>query len=197
MYSVCHCFVAEFIGFTKLEATFHAATSQEHREALDVMIAAIAFGAIWRSAEFASPQDDGIFQKSPQLEIRQETANRKVSGGGTCPVARLKLAMLIPKLIAQFNIADSGFGKATSQQALPPEIIAFLADEQISVEQFLATVVALSHKLPNYRYVINLLTDRYQYLLGFCAAIIAGQCTLMPPHGHRLRFDRASVRRDQ
>ncbi len=25
-------------------------------------------------------------------------------------------------------------------------------------------------------------TDRYAYLLGFCAAVIAGQCTLMPPN---------------
>lgn len=64
----------------------------------------------------------------------------------------------------------------------PAEVIAYYSDEQISVEQFLNQAVALSRKLPSHLYIINLLTDRYQYLLVFCASIIAGQCTLMPPN---------------
>lgn len=64
----------------------------------------------------------------------------------------------------------------------PGEIIAFGSRGAIRVDQFLAEAVALSRQLPARNYAVNLFTDRYQYLLGFCAAIIAGQCTLMPPN---------------
>ncbi len=62
------------------------------------------------------------------------------------------------------------------------EIIAFSAAGEIRVDNFLAEAAALSRQLPDNRYIINLCADYYQYLLGFCAAVIAGQCTLMPPN---------------
>jgi len=64
----------------------------------------------------------------------------------------------------------------------PDEIIAFHAGGKIRVDKFLAEVEALSAQLPDHRYVINLFADHYHYLLGFCAAVTAGQCTLMPPN---------------
>jgi len=64
----------------------------------------------------------------------------------------------------------------------PDEIIAYGAAGAIQVEQFLADAVLLSSRLPSHRYVINLAVDHYDYLLGFCASLIAGQCTLMPPN---------------
>lgn len=60
------------------------------------------------------------------------------------------------------------------------EIIAHGRDGEVSVAQFLARAVALAGKLPDHRYAINLAADRYDFFLGFCAAVIAGQCTLMP-----------------
>ncbi len=42
--------------------------------------------------------------------------------------------------------------------------------------------MALSQSLPKASYVINLHADRYLYLRAFCAALVAGQCTLMPPN---------------
>lgn len=47
---------------------------------------------------------------------------------------------------------------------------------------FVADVRALAAELPDHRHVINLHSDRYRYLRAFCAAIVAGQCTLMPPN---------------
>ena len=55
----------------------------------------------------------------------------------------------------------------------------------VRVDQFLTQAKALSRKLPDHKYVINLAADRYAFLLGFCAAVIAGQCTLMPPNRQR------------
>ena len=62
------------------------------------------------------------------------------------------------------------------------EIIAFQRGVGVDVEQFICQAKALSLSLPKHEFVFNLCTDRYQYLLGFCAALLAGQCTLMPPN---------------
>lgn len=52
----------------------------------------------------------------------------------------------------------------------------------IETQQFIKQVVAVAANLPQQAFVFNLCTDRYQYLVGFCAAMLAGQCTLMPPN---------------
>ena len=64
----------------------------------------------------------------------------------------------------------------------PDDVIAYRASATIPVGQLLAEAFALSTLLPRNRYVINLHTDRYAYLRAVCAAVIAGQCTLMPPN---------------
>ena len=72
----------------------------------------------------------------------------------------------------------------------PDETLAFSAHGVVRVAQFLEQATALARGLPGHRYVINLLTDRYEYLLGFCAATLAGQCTLMPPNRLPLTLER-------
>lgn len=67
----------------------------------------------------------------------------------------------------------------------PGDIIAHESLGEVSVDRFLAHAAALSRRLPDHQYVINLAADRYMFLLGFCAAVIAGQCTLMPPNKQR------------
>ncbi len=62
------------------------------------------------------------------------------------------------------------------------EIIAFHVGEAIDVGQFIEQAKALASRLPEHRYVVNLFSNRFEYLLGFCASVIAGQCTLMPPN---------------
>lgn len=62
----------------------------------------------------------------------------------------------------------------------PGEIIAHGPTGAIRVDQFLAHATALARQLPDHQYIINLAADRYTFFLGFCAAVIAGQCTLMP-----------------
>lgn len=62
------------------------------------------------------------------------------------------------------------------------EIIAFYAGKEIDVGQFIEQAKTLASRLPKHRYVVNPLTNRFEFLLGFCASVIAGQCTLMPPN---------------
>lgn len=62
------------------------------------------------------------------------------------------------------------------------ELIAYSRSGPITVGRFLAEVHWLADQLPEARYVINLAPDRYSFLLAFSAALIRGQCTLMPPN---------------
>lgn len=84
--------------------------------------------------------------------------------------------------------ADRVIDRMTSQQLFPltdrhpDEIIAYRSGAKVSVGQFLAEVSVLARHLPRHRYVVNLHVDRYLYMRSFYAAIVAGQCTLLPPN---------------
>lgn len=67
----------------------------------------------------------------------------------------------------------------------PDDVIACVGGAEIRVDDFLSQVISLAETLPKHRYVINLAANRYTFLLGFCAAIVAGQCTLLPPNRQR------------
>jgi len=62
------------------------------------------------------------------------------------------------------------------------EIIALRAGHEVDVGHFIKLARSLASRLPRHRYVFNLFTNRFDYLLGFCGSVIAGQCTLMPPN---------------
>jgi acyl-coenzyme A synthetase/AMP-(fatty) acid ligase len=64
----------------------------------------------------------------------------------------------------------------------PNATIAFNTTGAVDTGRFLEEATLLARRLPRRRYVLNLFADRYRYMLGFCAATIAGQCTLMPPN---------------
>jgi acyl-coenzyme A synthetase/AMP-(fatty) acid ligase len=50
----------------------------------------------------------------------------------------------------------------------------------ISRRQFLSDVARLADRLPVHKYVVNLCTDRYRFMVGFAAALHREQITLMP-----------------
>jgi acyl-coenzyme A synthetase/AMP-(fatty) acid ligase len=50
----------------------------------------------------------------------------------------------------------------------------------ISRRQFLSDVARLADRLPAHKYVVNLCTDRYRFMVGFVAALHREQITLLP-----------------
>lgn len=60
-------------------------------------------------------------------------------------------------------------------------LIAWRDGRGIETATFLADVAALSERLPEYEHVINLCEDRYRFLVGFAAALVREQITLLPP----------------
>lgn len=58
--------------------------------------------------------------------------------------------------------------------------LAWRSGRGVTAAQFLAASAELASRLPAKRYVLNLCHDRYCFLVGFAAALLAGQVSLMP-----------------
>jgi acyl-coenzyme A synthetase/AMP-(fatty) acid ligase len=61
------------------------------------------------------------------------------------------------------------------------DIVAVRNGQFISGATFLRDVAGLAAKLPEHRYILNLCTDRYRFMVGFAAALCRRQISLLPP----------------
>lgn len=71
----------------------------------------------------------------------------------------------------------------------PDAVLAWETDGPRTVRQFLSDVSRLADSLPDRSAVLNLLSSRYEFLVGFAAAMLRGQLTLLPQSraSHTLR----------
>ena len=60
------------------------------------------------------------------------------------------------------------------------EIIAFGPEGAITAARFRRDVAALAAMLPEAGFLVNLCVDRYRFMVGFAAALLRGQVSLMP-----------------
>jgi acyl-coenzyme A synthetase/AMP-(fatty) acid ligase len=63
----------------------------------------------------------------------------------------------------------------------PDRVLAWEHAHSITYGHFLSDVGALADLLPEKPTVLNLAYDRYRFLVGFAAALVRGQTTLLPP----------------
>lgn len=59
--------------------------------------------------------------------------------------------------------------------------IAYVDNRAVTVAQFLAEVATLADRLPERSHIVNLCTDRYRFTVGFAAALVREQVSLLPP----------------
>ena len=62
----------------------------------------------------------------------------------------------------------------------PDDVVAWQQGQTRTARQFLADVTALTESLPDRPTVLNLADNRYEFMVGFAAAILRGQLTLLP-----------------
>jgi len=60
------------------------------------------------------------------------------------------------------------------------DIVAVRAGKKIERGVFLRDVAALAARLPDRKYILNLCTDRYHFMVGFAAALCRKQVSLLP-----------------
>lgn len=63
----------------------------------------------------------------------------------------------------------------------PDRALAWENGHPITYRRFLSEAAALAEQLPEKDTVVNLADNRYRFLVGFAAALIRGQTTLLPP----------------
>jgi acyl-coenzyme A synthetase/AMP-(fatty) acid ligase len=68
-------------------------------------------------------------------------------------------------------------GPATESDA----VIAWRKGRPIARARFLEDVLAVAQALPEHAHVINVCDDRYLFMVGFAAAVVRGQVSLLPP----------------
>lgn len=63
----------------------------------------------------------------------------------------------------------------------PESVFAWQDGKTISAQRFLTDALSLAERLPVRAYVLNLCNDRYRFMVGFAAAMLRGQISLLPP----------------
>lgn len=63
----------------------------------------------------------------------------------------------------------------------PERALAWENGHPITYRRFLSDAAALAEQLPDKHTVVNLADNRYRFLVGFAAALMRGQTTLLPP----------------
>ena len=61
------------------------------------------------------------------------------------------------------------------------DVVATRRGEPVTAAQFIHDVRRVAQALPERRHVLNFCSDRYRFAVVFCAAVIRGQTTLLPP----------------
>jgi len=69
-------------------------------------------------------------------------------------------------------------------------VFAYQGGASIRARDFLRDVRQLAQKLPESAYVLNVCTDRYRFCVGFAAALLQRQITLLPPNQTRDMLER-------
>jgi len=64
----------------------------------------------------------------------------------------------------------------------PDSVLAYRGGHPVKVSQFLHDVAHLAQSLPDKSHILNLCTDRYLFAVGFAAALLRRQTSLLPPN---------------
>lgn len=78
-----------------------------------------------------------------------------------------------------------------SRYRSPDDPVLLLADGAVTASDFFSRVHRLAAALPPQPYVVNLCETRHAFMLGFAAALVRGQTTLLPPGRGRSDWEQA------
>lgn len=68
-----------------------------------------------------------------------------------------------------------------ARHASKDDVVAVRAQQPIDRTRFLRDIASLATQLPAHKYVLNLCTDRYRFMVGFAAALCRQQISLLAP----------------
>ena len=69
------------------------------------------------------------------------------------------------------------------------QIVGFDGGRPVAIKEFVERVTALAEKLPDCELFFNVCTDRFRFLLGFCAAIVSAKTNVLPSNSRTATLD--------
>ena len=111
---------AEFVRGAVAGSALEAAAGHEHREAVGVVIAAVAAFGDGRAAEFAAPDHRGFVEEAAAFEVANEGGGGAVHVRATAAQVLVDAAVVVPGLagaVVDVNGADAALDEAPRQDA--------------------------------------------------------------------------------
>ena len=112
---------AQLVGRADHLPAADAAAGHPHREAGRVVVAAVAFFAHRRAAEFAAPDHQRFVEQTAPLQIAQQPGDRLVHRAAELAVVLLELAVRVPLAagaVIELHEADAALDQPPGQQAV-------------------------------------------------------------------------------
>ena len=113
--------VGEVVGFAVDGSTFGTASGHPHGEAAGVVVAAViglgeAALGVDGSAEFAAPNDEGVFEHAALLEVFDEGVAGLVDVFALGGHAAVDVGVVIPVVVVDLDEADATFDEAAGHE---------------------------------------------------------------------------------
>ena len=106
--------VAEVVGLAVADAALDAAARHPDREALDVVVTAVALGHR-RATELAAPDDERFVEHPALLEVRDQGSARLIDFLRDPRDAVSHAAVMIPVAVIELDEPHAVFGEASRQ----------------------------------------------------------------------------------
>ena len=111
---------AEFVGAADGLAAFDAAARHPHREAGGVVVATVALLGHRGAAEFAAPDDEGVFKEAAGLQVLEQAGDGLIHRGAEAGVVALDLRVGVPLragAVVDLDEAHAAFDHAAGEEA--------------------------------------------------------------------------------
>ena len=119
--------VAELVGRPVSGAAVHASAGHPHGVAVVVVLSTgglagtIVLLGVGRAAEFASPEDERVFEQTAGLEIGEQAGDGFVADGALIAETLVDLPVMIPSVKRDLDKSHSSLRQSAGKQTLPAE----------------------------------------------------------------------------
>ena len=108
MHSIVSGFETEVIGLSQTHPSSDASSSQPHHETVWVVVASRSVFAHWGSSKFATPNNQSVFEHTPQFKIIEQCRDGLVDALGQLRCRFVVLVVGVPWLsVSVVNLDES------------------------------------------------------------------------------------------
>src|SRR5262249_19668778 len=102
--------------------------------------------------------------------------------GAALPARSARFHRAHPERVCRSELAPMTVALPLLQGHAADAVVAWRAGHAVGVDEFCRDVRRLAAELPERRYVFNRCADRYRFAVGFAAALVRRQVSLLPPN---------------